>query len=110
MEGHDHSDCPVELRACAAHADGEVGASAEPESDAVQIDFSILSSERQQLKARCQCGCADLDPGASVGICLWCDHRYADYNPKIEAEHFAKHCPEAPAQLKESARARLAKH
>ena len=109
MEGHDHSECPIELRACTAHADGEVGASAEPESDAVQIDFSILSSERQQSKDRCQCGCADLTPGTAVGFCLWCDHRYADYSPKIESEHFAQHCPGAPEELKESSLTRLAK-
>jgi hypothetical protein len=56
----------------------------------------------------CNCGCAQSDPNEVVGFCLWCDHRYADYSPKIEAEHFAHHCPEAPEQLKESARARLA--
>jgi hypothetical protein len=71
--------------------------------------YSQQTAHVSQLKARCQCGCADLDPGASVGICLWCGHRYADYSPKIEAEHFAKHCPEAPEELKETARARLAK-
>jgi hypothetical protein len=92
MEQGDHSDCPVELRACAEHA-GQDGLTAKVESDAVEIDFSILSEVRQRSRPHCECGCADLAPGTGVGFCLWCDHVYADYSPEIQARHFAVDCP-----------------
>jgi hypothetical protein len=57
----------------------------------------------------CDCGCARFDPNEVVGWCLRCTHVYKVYSPAIENQHFAHHCPEAPEQLKESARARLAK-
>ena len=59
MEGNDHNDCPVELRACAEHA-GQDGLTAEVSPDAEGIDFSILSPERQRSRPHCECGCADL--------------------------------------------------
>ena len=108
MEGHDHSDCPIELRACAEHA-GQDGLTAKVESDAVEIDFTSLCEKREQPRLHCQCGCADLAPGTGVGFCLWCDHVYADYSPEIQARHFADHCPEAPEKLKQAALATLAK-
>jgi hypothetical protein len=82
---------------------------AEVESDAVKIDFTSLSRERYATRPHCQCGCADLAPGTSVGFCLWCDHVYSDYSPLIQARHFADHCPGAPEGLKESERAWLEK-
>ena len=36
MEGHDHSDCPIELRACAEHA-GQDGLTAEVSPDARRL-------------------------------------------------------------------------
>ena len=108
MEGHDHSDCPVELRACAEHAE-QNGVTAEVEPGAVEIDFSILSPERQQLKASCQCGCVDLAFGAAVGFCLLCGHKYAKYTSETNARHFAYHCPGAPEGLKQYQRKWLAK-
>ncbi len=109
MEGHDHSDCPIELRACAEHA-GQNGLTAEVESDAVEIDFSVLSPERQQSRPQCQCGCADLALGASVGFCLWCDHVYSEWSPAIQDQHFALHCPGAPEQSRLAARASFLRH
>jgi len=109
MEGHDHGDCPVELRACPEHKDETERQMTAIESTAVEIDFSILSEERQRSRPHCQCGCADADPGTVVGFCLWCDHRYAEYSPEIEARHFAHHCPEAPEKLKQASLAGLAK-
>ena len=104
----DHCDCPIELRECAEHAE-QNGMTPKVEAGAVQIDFSVLSAERQQSVPHCECGCADIQPGASVGFCLWCDHRYAEYRRDIESRHFADHCPGAPETLKETARAGLAK-
>jgi hypothetical protein len=109
MEQGDHSDCPVELRPCPKHKDTADQQVAEVESTAVEIDFSVLSRERQRSKADCQCGCADADSGPAVGFCLWCNHVYAEYSPKNENRHFAHHCPNAPAKLKNAALARLAK-
>ena len=108
MEQGDHSDCPIELRACAEHA-GQDGLTAEVSPDAKEIDFGILSPERQRSRPHCECGCADLAPVTGVGFCLWCDHVYADYSPEIQARHFADHCPEAPEKLKQAALATLAK-
>jgi hypothetical protein len=108
MEGHDHSDCPIELRACAEHAE-QNGLMAKVESTAVEIDFTSLCEKREQPRLHCQCGCADADPGTVVGWCLWCGHGYVEYNPRIEDQHFAHHCPEAPEKLKQAALATLAK-
>jgi hypothetical protein len=109
MDEGDHEDCPVELRACPEHPEGNLGENAEAAPDAVAIDFSALSPDGQQAKSSCQCGCAELAPGASVGFCLWCDHRYADYSREIDARHFAEHCPGAPEGLKQAEREWLAK-
>ena len=108
MEQGDHSDCPIELRACAEHA-GQDGLTAEVSPDAKEIDFSILSPERQRSRPHCECGCADADPDKVVGWCLWCDHVYVEYSPEIVDRHFADHCPEAPEKLKQAALATLAK-
>jgi hypothetical protein len=42
-----------------------------------------------------------------VGACFWCGHGYREYSPKLEDEHFAYHCTDAPAELKKNARSRL---
>jgi hypothetical protein len=110
MEGHDHSDCPVELRPCPEHKDEQECQIAEAtEPAAVEIDFSVLSRKRQRSKADCQCGCADADSGPAVGFCLWCNHVYTEYSPKIENRHFAYHCPGAPEKMKQASLAGLAK-
>jgi len=110
MEGNDHSDCPVELRPCPEHkpeAERQMAEAISP--DAKEIDFSILSPERQRSRPHCECGCADLAPGTGVGFCLWCDHVYLHYSPETETKHFANNCPGAPRELKEAERAMLAK-
>jgi hypothetical protein len=106
MEGHDHSDCPIELRACPEH-----------EAEAARSIAEALASEPnpalvQQWRERphCQCGCAEAEFGNVVGWCLHCDHVYINYGPEIEDHHFADHCPGAPKELKESARERLVRH
>ena len=109
MEQGDHSDCPVELRACPEHRDETGRTAAEVAPDAVEIDFGILSPERQQGRPHCQCGCADADPASIVGWCLWCDHVYVEHSPATEDRHFAHDCPGAPEKLKQASLARLAK-
>jgi len=109
MDGNDHSDCPIELRPCPEHQDKTERRAAEVESAGVEIDFSILSEERQRSRPHCQCGCADADPSKVVGWCLWCDHVYTEYSREIEDRHSAYDCPGAPEKLKHSALASLAK-
>jgi hypothetical protein len=42
-----------------------------------------------------------------AAACFWCGHGYEEYSPELEDEHFANHCPDAPEELRESARKRL---
>ena len=109
MEEGDHSDCPVELRACPEHKDETEQQMTAVESTAVKIDFSVLCQKREQPRLHCECGCADADPGTVVGFCLWCDHVYVDYSPKIQDQHFAYDCPGAPEKLKQASLAGLIK-
>ena len=109
MEGHDHSDCPVELRPCPEHKDETERQITAIESTAVEIDFTSLFEKREQPRLHCECGCADADPGTVVGWCLWCDHGYVEYSPEIEDRHFANYCPGAPEKLKQASLAGLAK-
>lgn len=107
MEEGDHSDCPVELRACPEHPEGSEDMTAEPASDAVEIDFS--NSPQQQSQVQCNCGCAEIDAAEIVGWCLWCSHVYSDWAPALEDEHFAHHCPGVPEKAKLEALESLAK-
>ncbi len=109
MEQGDHSDCPVQLRACPEHQGKTACPISEVGSDAVASDFSILSPERQRAVPHCECGCAAADRSKMVGWCLWCDHGYVHYSRVIESRHFANNCPGAPHELKEAERAMLAK-
>jgi hypothetical protein len=45
--------------------------------------------QKWQQRPRCECGCADAEPGSVVGWCVHCDHVYLKYGPEIEARHFA---------------------
>lgn len=109
MEGHDHSDCPIELRPCPEHAVDQERPVEAVEPDAMPIDFSVLSDEHQKALPHCNCGCADADPDSIVGWCLWCTHGYVEYSPRIDDEHFALHCPGVPEEMKEMSRRSLAK-
>lgn len=106
MEGHDHSDCPVELRACGEHSEAQRQSIAEAMSQQPDPE----SIQKWQERPHCQCGCAEAKTNKIVGFCLHCDHVYASYSPEIEDRHFADDCPGAPEQLKKSARERLVKH
>ena len=109
MEGNDHSNCPVELRPCPEHKDETEQQMTAIASTAVELDFTSLCENSDQPRLHCQCGCADADPSKVVGWCLWCDHGYVEYNPKIKDQHFACDCPGAPVKLKQTALASLKK-
>jgi hypothetical protein len=106
MNGHDHSDCPVELRACPEHKEEWERCLAEGKASENQIE---MEHEDEAPRLHCECGCAEIDASVIVGWCLHCDHVYAIYTPELQDHHFANHCPEAPATLREAARGRLAK-
>jgi len=105
MEGNDHSECPVELRACPEHASEQQRSIAE--AMAAEPDAAFV--QRLHERPRCECGCAEAE-SRIVGFCLWCDHTYKKYNPEIEDRHFTDYCPGAPEELKKSARKRLVRH
>ncbi len=106
MEGHDHGDCPVELRACPDHE----AESSRSIAEAMSREPDPALTQKLQERPRCPCGCDDDDMSRFVGWCLHCTHSYAKYNSEIEDRHFAYVCPGAPEQLKKSARERLVKH
>jgi hypothetical protein len=106
MEGHDHSECPVELRACPEHSAEQQQSIAEAMSSEPDPAFIQKWHERPN----CECGRAEAELGKVVGWCLWCDHVYEKYNAKVEDLHFANYCPGAPEELKKSARERLVRH
>jgi hypothetical protein len=104
MEEGDHCECPVELRPCAEHEeDWKQGF----EQLKGTIFEPMIGFPPHVEIPQCQCGCAGVQGEA---FCVWCSHEYAEYTAEAENQHFAHHCPEAPEELKESARARLAKH
>jgi hypothetical protein len=72
------------------------------------VPATELQDEPLSPAPHCECGCADAAPENVVAWCLWCDHVYVDYSPTTEDQHFARHCPDAPQALKDSARKRLA--
>jgi len=106
MEGNDHSECPVELRACSEHSAEQERSIAEARSSEPDPAFV----QRWQERPHCECGCAEAEMSKIVGFCLHCDHVYAEFTPKIQDLHFAKRCPGAPDQLRQSARARFVRH
>jgi hypothetical protein len=108
MEGHDHSECPVELRSCPDHAAEEEAQIFEATSDADSLPETTLD-EPQGPVPHCQCGCADIDAIQIVGWCLWCDHVYSLWSPQIQDEHSAHYCPGAPSKLKQHALETMAK-
>jgi hypothetical protein len=94
MNGNDHSDCPIEVRACPEHQFVQnQPISAEELPEVVEIKFPEDWQHTNQ--PHCQCGCADADSSQVVGWCLWCDHVYTGFTPAIQKEHFAHHCPKA---------------
>jgi hypothetical protein len=103
MEGVDHSECPVELRACPEHQRQLPVLSDDELSDF----FGDLTSDAE--KPRCECGCADAHREAVVGYCVWCSHVYVSYDTKTEAQHFLYFCPGAPAELRDASQSKLAR-
>jgi hypothetical protein len=105
MEEGDHSGCMIELLACPEHMDEQLRAMQE------RFDNAEATEAQEDPLSRaphCECGCADADPESVTGWCMWCDHVYVEYNRTTEDQHFAQYCQDAPQELKDSARARLA--
>ena len=111
MEGHDHAECPVELKACPGeHEAAQRQSIAEAMSQEPDPEFIQKWDENLSARPHCECGCAEAETMKMAGFCLWCDHVYAEFSPKNQDLHFAKHCPGAPEQLRQSARQRFVKH
>jgi hypothetical protein len=129
MEEGDHSECMIELLACPEHMDEQLAQVLVCPEDNICLGCGLPMNThdyeqcrtRPRMKApaiiqyeppspvpHCACGCADAAPDNAVAWCMWCDHVYVDYTRKTEDQHFAHHCPEPPAELRESARKRLA--
>jgi hypothetical protein len=66
-QGHDHSDCPVELRACPEHAPKQQRSMTETMTYEPDAAFVQKWPERPH----CECGYAEADPSEFVG---WCRH------------------------------------
>jgi hypothetical protein len=60
------------------------------------------SNEGESALPHCECGCAETESSKVVGWCFHCR--------EIEDLHFADNCPDAPEELKKSARKKLSKH
>jgi hypothetical protein len=106
MNGTDHGDCPVELRACPKH-EAEQNMSEEPAPEAVvEIKFPAAP---QRAALHCECGCSDVDASEIVGWCLQCNHVYATYDQEIENRHSAYYCAGVSLQAKQDALAKIPK-
>jgi hypothetical protein len=101
MEEGDHSECPVELRACPEHPQPPVST-----SDELSSGF-LGNLPRDAEKPHCECGCAAAHHEDVVGFCVWCSHVYVSYDAKTEAQHFLSFCPGAPAETRKAAQSRL---
>jgi hypothetical protein len=98
----DHSECPIELRACPEHQ-GQL-----PESSDDELFADVLRDlPSEAAKQPCECGCADAHREEVVGSCVWCSHVYVTFDAKTEARHFSKFCAGAPAEMREAAQSRL---
>jgi hypothetical protein len=106
MEGNDHSECAVELRACSEHSAEQQRSIAE--AMASQPDAAFV--QKWQERPNCTCGCVEAESSEIVGWCFHCEHAHVEYDREIEARHFADYCPGAPEELKKSARERLVRH
>jgi hypothetical protein len=96
MEGNEHSDCPVELRACPEHAAEQARGIAEAKSS--EPDVALI---QKQERPHCECGCAEAESSGVVGWCLHCDHVYVNYSPETEDRHFVNDWPGAQRLLRE---------
>jgi hypothetical protein len=96
MEGHDHSNCPFELRSCPEHRFEQEQRLAGAMYSDEDVSFIRKYDEREPVLPHCNCGCNAIESGKVVGRCLHCDHIYADYSSVMEAQHFARNCPGVP--------------
>jgi hypothetical protein len=96
MNEGDHLNCPLQSVTCSEH----LLQSTKEDAGGVPITFPPDVDEKAER--------AFQRFETYEAACLWCGHGYDKYSPKAEDEHFAFHCPDAPEELKDIARARLA--
>ncbi len=106
MEQGDHSECPVELRACPEHQDVQLPASSNSE---LSPNYFKAAAHGAAERPNCECGCSDTKPEEIVGSCVWCGHVYVSFDAVTQARHFSNFCAGAPGELREASRLKLAR-
>jgi hypothetical protein len=101
LNTHDYEKCMGTSR-WKRHQDSDGIGTADPSARPTEEQDEPLSPA-----PHCECGCADADPEDVTGWCFWCDHVYVEYTRTTEDQHFARHCPDAPEELRENAKKRL---
>ena len=107
MNGYDHTDCPVELRACPEHENQPIAEERPLPEGVVEIKFP--ADWRREAQPDCECGCSEVDAAEVVGWYFHCTHVYATYSPEIQDRHLAYDCPGAPSEHKQAVLEALAK-
>ena len=88
MEGNDHSECPVELRACPEHSAAQQLSHAEATSSEPMKGRIKIPPRRKLVRALRRASRAGF-----VGACVWCGHGYKRFSLKIQEAHL-KECAE----------------
>ena len=65
MNGNDHTDCPVELRACPEHENQPIAEGRPLPEGVVEIKFP--ADWRHETQPSCECGCSEIDAAEGVG-------------------------------------------
>ena len=98
MEGNDHSDCPVELRACPKHCAAQLrdvesvpsvdNVPQREENPATTRGLLNIPPEHKLRRALRRASRLDF-----VGACVWCGHGYRRFSLDIQEAHL-KDCAE----------------
>ena len=106
MNGNDHTDCPIELRACPEHENQPVAEGPLPEG---VVEIKIPTDWSHETLPPCECGCSAINAADVVGWCFHCSHVYANFSPEIQDRHLAYDCCGASSELKQAVLKALAK-
>jgi hypothetical protein len=114
MEEGDHSECSVELLVCPEHQQDALTRATESKKPDRLGDELVPETDRETMQKLSLPPDCDKKSASALkrlekyaAACLWCSHGYEEYSPKLEDEHFAYHCTDAPEKLKANARSRL---
>ncbi len=91
-------DCPTPENAF-DDVEPSQACSRKPEDDLAAIDFPANLERTVQIAVK--------RLSSFPACCLWCGRGYAVYTRKIEANHLAYHCLEAPLELQITCREQL---